>query len=829
MNSTSSSSGTPRSPGDSTPDPPASTSPRINPIAAWIATIACVFAILPTLHWITARIAWPFGSLDPEIVGALARTGNSKPEELGFFALMLVSSITLAPWFVRRWRCTFDPPDSAALVAFALAMLAGALGVANLREPATLSTAGRPIAVLLMALIAGTVWRALERAAPWRDRLARRAQFTLALIVITLPVMIFVLSVGPRTAGDLTLSRAMLRVVACGMGSFIVLGGLIAIVSALVKGPNAPVLALCTGRQLGWLAFASFAPRNPWIVGGAIAIALVGMAWEGRRCLRTQSLPRDLLGHVCCVVFPILVLNLANVDDPHGAIDFFHLGETATLAQTFLDGRLPYVDFYVQHGFMRNVGVPAISMELLGSSIAAERLGESVVRAITHLAAYSLCRCLLGSRLLALVLALACATPGLWFPDRFLPLFLFLSATLRGLGLAHGRQVADTAPRQLEFAGLLAVACFAWSVDSGVYALATLTLVIGFEAFARRDRSTVGFELRAMGIPALRGLAFGLLGFATLLVATSGFRGTWESIENFARQTALQLSTWGLPFPQLFDRTGLVATSAALRSVLTAAVFLLSLTAWFASGFRSGRSLLVRQCAIVSILGLCVFRTALGRSDDAHLQYPLPFALLIATAFAQHTVRSTRDGEARISLHHAWRFAPAAILLAYVVTAFTPVYGAIRQWIDLSTVRAFEATSDHAQLELPRLGGVMIPRPQAQFLATLHAELEERLGSSETFFDFSNMGALYFLFDRPCPTRYVAPVYAATTEMQRELISDLERTKPPLAFSCRSFGYEAVDGIPMNERAPLVGAYLKTNYDQIVDLGFGWLLIRTTP
>lgn len=830
MKSATSASGTSSSSGDTTPNPSANSSHAAHSIATWIAALSSLLALMPAFRWLAARIAWPFGSVDPEIVGALSRSENTKPLEFGLFALLLIASVSVVPWLMRRWRRAFDPAESSAVAAFLLVFLAGFLGWSGLRTPPTTSTACWPLAVLAAAIAAGPTRRRIARFGTWRDPLTRGFRTTLALLAITLPVLIFVLSVGPRTAGDLELSRAMLRVVACGAGSFLALGGLVAIVSALASRSNAMELALAASRHWAWLALASFAPRNPWIVGGAITIAVTGIVWEGRRYLRDPRLPRDGLAHICRVVFPMVVLTLANVDDPHGAIDFFHLGETATLAQEFLDGRLPYVDFYVQHGLARNVGIPAAAMGVLDSSIAAERVGESVVRALTHLAAYSLCQVLLGSRVLALVFALACASPGLWFPDRFLPLFLFLATLLRGLGLARDRGNEDEpAPRWIELAGILAVVCLAWSLDSGLYALITIPLAIGLETVVRHDRNDRWRELRTLGLPAIRGLLLGATGFSIVLLLTAGSHGLLAAAENFARQTTHQLSTWGLPFPRSLDSASLAPTSAALHAILSAGVFLLSLTVWCASGSQVRRSLVVRQCVVVSILGLCVFRTALGRSDDAHLRYPLPFALLIAAAFVQHVIRSNRESGKPVSLNDSWRFVPVAILLAFLVTAFTPLYGIVRQWIDLSTVRAFEATSDHAQLELPRLGGVMIPRPQAQFLATLHAELEERLAPDQTFFDFSNMGALYFLFERPCPTRFVAPVYAATDEMQRELISDLERTKPPLAFSCRTFGYETVDGIPMNERASRVGTYLKAHYAKIEDLGFGWLLIRTTP
>ena len=92
------------------------------------------------------------------------------------------------------------------------------------------------------------------------------------------------------------------------------------------------------------------------------------------------------------------------------------------------------------------------------------------------------------------------------------------------------------------------------------------------------------------------------------------------------------------------------------------------------------------------------------------------------------------------------------------------------------------------------------------------------LADDEPLFDFSNQPALYFFADRPNPTRFFQIPIVSPPRFQKEVIRDLEATRPPLVLRRSPDHLDRFDGLDNRDRAQAVvsqsaaGAVRKAHY-----------------
>jgi hypothetical protein len=102
--------------------------------------------------------------------------------------------------------------------------------------------------------------------------------------------------------------------------------------------------------------------------------------------------------------------------------------------------------------------------------------------------------------------------------------------------------------------------------------------------------------------------------------------------------------------------------------------------------------------------------------------------------------------------------------------------------------------------------------------------IEARTTAGEPVWVFPNEALVYFLADRPQPTRFPLTLFAVTREQRQQLIADLERTHPRWAVAYR-YAPE-VDGISYPVAMPEVVAYLDATYELEGNFGTFALLRR---
>lgn len=818
-----------------------------------LAGAACgAFLALHLAH----HVAFPGTTHQDGVISWLAQPGNAerKSTEIGFYVFTVLLAPVLAWLFtqVGRAQLARDADRGGLLALGAIGILVVALRsvlassiVSNSigsTESGTVDAVapdrnviGLGALVLATFLIAG--FRRQLRAT--FDRCLHAASGTAAVPAFLgafLPILVCVLVLGPRTDTERSLFVSCARIAAVGTGIALVLCGTSSLLAArndvIVARPGgaAPPFSRVEGWRLAWpfsfLLLVRFAPDHAPMLAIAFTACAAGLTFEAVRILRgTSVISKEsawrFLDHV---VLPCLIVALVFHRNTDGDIDLFHEGEFLTPAFEVLHGERPFVDVYLQHGLGRNVLRTLATFMWFGATLEVERASMLLSVALTHAAVFLLTLAAFRSRVIALVVALATASAGFDLDWRFL-------LPLVALGFV-ARDVHVPRPSNSFFAGACSAAALFVSTDLGLYTTAAISVFILLDIAPLESIGNRVMRLaRFVG-----GWIVGAMPFIAGLWWCGALRGF---VDNTREQLALQLSVWGLPFPSFSTAisgaewlpNGTVATplqSPTLLALCAAVLYLAIPTYRLVRGVVATATPHVRVFTLLAIAGLLTYRTALGRSDVGHLRFASVYFWILAPGLALIAVRAARSAThlpASLRLCGGWL--PAVMLVFYACSAYVPIYTLAFQWIRLSAPPlSRNLHTDYANPPLPGLGDVVIPIEQARALATLDALLTEHLAEDETFYDFSNIGAVYALLHRRAPTRYFMPVYAATAAMQDAVIADLERERPLYAFMSTRLGEPRIDGLFPNERAPRLGAYLEAAYDEPRFVGVGYLARR---
>ena len=519
----------------------------------------------------------------------------------------------------------------------------------------------------------------------------------------------------------------------------------------------------------------------------------------------------------------------------HGAIDMFHEGERLAPLNALLRGEIPYRDIYIQHGLFHNAYRPLLASKLFGPTLEADRILGHLIDPLRHVAFYLLGLQIFKSRLFALLSVWVLASGKTYDLARralsarkVLPTVSI--ATLAGYVLSHRRFTFRKFHILPALAGVCATLGMVYSLELGLYSLATGSLFLLIVSFSFQG------NIRKRLSPLLSYLAGAFMAFLPFALYFL-FHGALDDLfRNSFIQCRYHIPTWGLRFPPLFPELSKVvslesfktfAMGETLEWYFPILVYLITLTYLmhqvFRGGFWNTNSNYILLLLVMG--GIIFFRTPLGRSDRWHL-YGISFAWLICIFFVQRlSVRIWKD--ARIDCTSisaaAWRLMAILILAWYVISLYNPV-DTVRQ--RLLTVTGYQNMERDVEPPLERAGGIKIPDDQASQIKAVVEYVQSNTEPDETIFDFSSQGGYYFFADRPMATRYHQVCYAATRSMQEEVIEDLERHRTKLVIFATGSGYDGIDGVPNVERHPLIAEYLKENYTESAKIGNTVILKR---
>ncbi|MEA2364152.1 MAG: hypothetical protein QOD71_3297 [Thermoleophilaceae bacterium] len=401
------------------------------------------------------------------------------------------------------------------------------------------------------------------------------------------------------------------------------------------------------------------------------------------------------------------------------------------------DGQLPYRDFYANYGPGQYFLIGALDW-LFGPSLIAWRIVRVALDAGVAVLAYALVR-RDAPEPLALGAWLAVAA-AMSFPSIPHPNPTALALAFGGLLLAQRRPAA---------AGALAGVAAVFRFDLGAGALAGVALLA----------ATAGGR-RAAARAALTGLAVALVLLAPVVIAAP--RDFWDQTIGFALdEQGLQR----LPLPGAWE--GGFEPNKILQHFFPY-VLLGGTVLWLLVALV--RRLPARLWAPAPLAGAGVVYL-LARADEFHL---VPLAPVLAVLLATAAAHERRAG----------RTASAVVLV--VVLGLIAIQGLDRKRIQLLDPPPL------ATIHVDVADGVEAPPAEARALTQLSHYVRERVPPGRPVFvanprfDLVRVGnpLVYVLVGRPNPTRYdvMQPGVVTTAPVQREIVRDLERSRPRLVI-----------------------------------------------
>jgi hypothetical protein len=361
-------------------------------------------------------------------------------------------------------------------------------------------------------------------------------------------------------------------------------------------------------------------------------------------------------------------------------------------------------------------------------------------------------------------------------------------------------------------AGAAAALGLFWSLEVGLFACAAVVVVSIAEPWYRHEPGRIGPSVSA----GVGGIALVFLPAAALLAASG-------ALAAFLRDSATILAStgaiWDLPSPVPRDvaRAALHGPLALLRSEATRfygpQLFFGGLAAALLLRRRDRRAgpreAVQLALLIFSAIG---FRTALGRSSYSHTRFAMIVPSLLLAAWLPESLFRPRRARA------AGILGVAAAAIAFALYAELP-----ESLQDTSArFRTFAFRRDGAGMDvlaLPRAGGVRVPPAQAASLEGMARFAGRWLGPGETFYDFADAGALYFLIGRTNPTRFYEASILSADAWQAGTIAELERGHPRFVVVSAGQGEEAFDGVPIARRCPVLAAWIEARYPAVSIVG----------
>jgi hypothetical protein len=419
-------------------------------------------------------------------------------------------------------------------------------------------------------------------------------------------------------------------------------------------------------------------------------------------------------------------------------------------AARIADGEVPYRDFW----WFYPPGQPAL-LGGLWAAFGPSLLTWKVVRALAcgavALLAWRLAR-RGGAPPWAALAAWGAATFALAYPSGPHPFPVTLALCLGALLSLERPALAGT---------LTGVAAF-WRLEFAAYL--GLGVLLAYAVRGGSGRWALRYAGAAAGVAAL------------LFLPVVVLAGPGDTFELLVRYPVLDFADYQtLPFPLSYDGPlntgslgGFLSDSAEslLLFYLPLALVLGLAGALVAGALRFTRAAWWQVAVAVFALGMLHY--LLARADAFHTG-PLAVMLAVLAAWAAPALAAPR----RLP-------AAAAATVALAGLGYALVEGADRLWL--------LARAGGTSLELPVADGVRVPEGEARALEATVRAVQSRVPPGEPIYvvprrsDLVTAGnpLLYVLADRPNPTRYdiQAPGVVTSAPVQREIVADLERSRP---------------------------------------------------
>lgn len=498
---------------------------------------------------------------------------------------------------------------------------------------------------------------------------------------------------------------------------------------------------------------------------------------------------------VAFVIFPIVTFTygsatglLAAEGAPRG--ELFENAHVIVPAAEMLRGEKPYRDIIPPHGLGSDALLSYVSLRTGPMTLGRLLRIRDFVENLNRPAGYLLAFAATGSPeagLLASFLAEPLATAGGQF--RILPAILTLALLAAAL--------RTRSQRLLTAASIGTVIAIVTGFDFGLYAIvaATAAVLMFRESRTRAVRRFAlagGISAAAVAIVLA---AWGILP-SIIRFVTAGIPALRPAYTLAPLNVPEGLKTYRFPpeeLAALFDKSsGMYVLWFVVLIVFAVALALP------ASGGRRGR-----RFDAVRVIAVFVLICTISYAERHHLYFRYVFAPLIVSVIFL-AFRS------RMPMVRA--IAPALVVIVLMIAQPTIHLGIVTE------VRRARGpmNSTWREVALPRARGAIFSPTDAKTIELASMYTQTHFAPNDTFFDFTNQGALYFLLDRDCPIPQLEVAFYESEAAQREVIARLEanpRVRAALVPPPNPPGLIYVDRIPNSTRAPLVWAWLQQHFE----------------
>ena len=480
-------------------------------------------------------------------------------------------------------------------------------------------------------------------------------------------------------------------------------------------------------------------------------------------------------------------------------------------AERLAQGQVPYRDIY----FIYTPGLQytlALLFRLFGPSLTVEHALQGAFAVAMSVTVYALARHFAGWRWSAAAVALVAMFGGL-NSYRFWLGLLVVAALV-----AYAQRPT---PQRLLGAGALVGVTYLFAQEVGLYALGTGLGLLGLDwlcgqARWRRLGPTVG---RAALLVCGAMLVLGP--WLLVLAGQDALRPMLDATLRVAFQHQPQYMHVPLPpllplVPDQLDTNVVYGPPPYLFYVkcllyLPLVVAVVG-SAWFLRRlWREGFQGDLRRVAPALGFAVLALATVADRADYYHLRQMLPATLIVVAWLLAEAGRAFE----RARLPRA-RWQPAYLALLPLVPVLVLSVGEAKQW----------RQDQDTPLTTSR-GSVRVTAQQARDLGELLAALRARTAPGEPIFVWPAETGIYFLADRPNPTRFgqLVPTEAVLLRdgdgvVQREMVAAIEAAGVRWGVAAPT---ENVNGMPFAGYAPLLAAALDARFQPVARFGY-WTL-----
>jgi hypothetical protein len=540
---------------------------------------------------------------------------------------------------------------------------------------------------------------------------------------------------------------------------------------------------------LALVAETHFLGRDQRYLGWPAMAIIVITPFVLRFSLRTPRAIRIMRLACAWLIFPIACYSYLSASSLFTAegkvrVSVFEEAQHITPAAEMMRGEHAYRDIIPPHGLIQDGLLDYLIMRHGARDLGQLIKARGTIGALNAVAQYTLGVAMTGSApggLASFFLAMILGQGGGTL--RIIPALFTLAILIQAVRRRRARLLAYGA------AGV--VLAFMTSLDFGVYS--GFALVVAIACFR-------GARLRALREAVIGGAAATII--SAMALAFAGILG------DFIRVTFTEVLTLGPVYALTpFDAPQALATTHMIPDLL-ATIFdrgafqyliWIAVLVFFAiviaapPKFTSERRRARFDAFIVlaSFIVVC----AISYAERHHLYY-----MFVIPAFLAGVMVVLRRSAA-----------PLIALIAIILGTPTTHLGIVA-WLRHSRGPVEQGLRELTGI--PRARNALFWAKDADTIEASHRYIESHLAPNETFFDFTNRGLLYYLFDRDCPIRQIEPAFYEPERLQREVIAHIEANPririvmvPPTTNDMTG-----VDLVPNQTRAPLVWKYLQEHF-----------------